>query len=275
MKKFFITSFLITVLIGGAFFIYRKWDNHVIQEPIPSAQVYPHTITNEGKMSEGGSSFGVGVYQSPAPTATPKIFPVQSDLQPTAYSLSAELNLAVPFTVQAPNANWDEIHQEFCEEASILMAASYIKGWSTPNTETADKKMFEIKSFEEKRFGYYKDTTAEEMAIILKEFYGIEKVKVIYDPTVDVIKRVLSEKKVIIAPAAGRQLGNPYYRRPGPLYHALVIKGYTKEGNFITNDPGTRRGANFIYSPDTLMNAIHDWNGGDVDNGRKVVVIVG
>ena len=55
----------------------------------------------------------------------------------------------------------------------------------------------------------------------------------------------------------------------------LIIKGYTKEGNFITNDPGTRRGADFIYSPGVLMNAIHDWNGGDVDNGKKVMIVVG
>lgn len=233
------------IILSGAFFVWKKFDDQVIREAIPPAQVYPHTITNEGKIPEGGRSFGVGV------------------------------NLAVPFTVQAPNANWDEIHQEFCEEASVLMAVSYIKGWDIPNAEVADQKMFEIKTFEEKRFGYYKDTTAEETAEIIREFYAIKNVKVVYEPTVEDIKKALSEKKVVLAPAAGRQLSNPYFRQPGPLYHMLVIKGYTKEGNFITNDPGTRRGADFIYKPDVLMNAIHDWNGGDVNNGRKVIIIVG
>lgn len=255
MRKIVIILIFLIAVLSGAFFVYKKLDldDNIIKEPIPSAQVY----------------------KSPTPTATPRISPVQSGPQPTAYSLPAELNLAVPFTVQAPNANWDEVHQEFCEEASVLMAVSYIKDWDIPDADTADRKMFEIKTFEEKRFGYYKDTTAEEMAAIIREFYGIDKVKVVYNPTVEDIKKALNEKKVIIAPAAGRQLGNPYFRQPGPLYHALVIKGYTKEDNFITNDPGTRRGADFIYNPNVLMNAIHDWNGGDVENGRKAVIIVG
>ena len=250
MKKVAINIIIFLAVLGaGAFFIFYKNGPDVIKEPIPSAQVYK------------------------SPLVSPP--PFSSILPATNYIPSLEINLAVPFTVQAPNANWDEIHQEFCEEASILMAASYIKGWDIPDASTADRKMFEIKTFEEERFGYYKDTTAEETATIIHEFYGIEKVKVVYDPTIGDIKKALSEKRVIIAPAAGRQLGNPYFRQPGPLYHALVIKGYTKEGSFITNDPGTRRGVDFIYNPDVLMNAIHDWNGGDVENGRKVVIIVG
>lgn len=250
MKKEIIISFLVAILlIGGAVFIYKKLDldENTIKEPIPSAQVYKSPVVSS--------------------TSTPTI-----STSPTSF---LEINIDVPFTVQAPNANWDEIHQEFCEEASVLMAVSYIKGWDIPNAQIADQKMFEIKAFEEKRFGYYKDTTAEETAIILREFYGINNVEVVYDPTIEDIKKALDERKVITVPAAGRQLGNPYFRQPGPLYHMLVIKGYTKEGNFITNDPGTRHGADFIYSPAVLMNANHDWNGGDVDRGRRVVIIVG
>ena len=55
----------------------------------------------------------------------------------------------------------------------------------------------------------------------------------------------------------------------------LVIKGYTKDGRFITNDPGTRRGANYLYDPNIVLNAIHYWNGGDVKNGKKAVIVVG
>lgn len=251
MKKLLLIFIFVVFSLLGIFFIWGKVDDRVIQEPIPSAQVY----------------------KSLKPTS--KVLPSQSLLPTTSYQLLAAINLAVPFTVQAPYANWDEVHQEFCEEASILMAVSYIKGWDIPSSEIADQKMFEIKTFEEQYFGYYKDTTVEETATILKEFYGIGDVKVVYDPTVKDIKEALSENKAVIVPAAGRQLGNPYFRRPGPLYHMLVIKGYTKEGNFITNDPGTRRGADFIYSPNVLMNAIHDWNGGNVDFGRKVMIVVG
>jgi len=155
------------------------------------------------------------------------------------------------------------------------MAVSYINNTTITNIEFADQKLFEIKDFEEKRFGYYKDTGAEDTAIILREMYKIEKVTVIYNPTIEIIKKALNEKKVIIIPAAGRQLGNPHYQSPGPLYHMLVIKGYTKNGDFITNDPGTRWGKNYIYSSEVIMNAIHDWNGGDVENGSKVMIVVG
>ena len=33
-----------------------------------------------------------------------------------------EINLDIPFTSQAPSLNWDQPYQDFCEEASILMA---------------------------------------------------------------------------------------------------------------------------------------------------------
>lgn len=186
-----------------------------------------------------------------------------------------EINLDIPFTSQAPHRNWELPYKEFCEEASVLMAISYIKGQTIPNADFANEKMLEIKSFEEKRFGYYEDTSAEETAIIIKEFYKYPKVKIIVNPSITDIKLALSQGKTVIVPAAGRQLGNPYYTQPGPLYHMLVIKGYTKDGKFITNDPGTRRGADFIYEPDVLWNAIHDWNGGNVNEGRKVMIVVG
>lgn len=257
MKKIYlnIVVLIVLLLVGAGFLFFYSNKLDLIKEPIPSAQVY--------QLPDLTSS----------PQATPRLSP--SDLKPNTYNLEPEINLAVPFTVQAPHANWEDPYGDFCEEASVLMAASYIKGWTIPNHDFADRKLHEIKDFELQGFGYHKDTTAEETAVILKEFYKIDKVKVVYDPTESDIKKALSEKKVVIIPAAGRQLGNPYFRQPGPLYHMLVIKGYTKEDNFITNDPGTRRGADFIYSPSVLMNAIHDWNGGDVENGKKVVIIVG
>ncbi|KKR45570.1 MAG: hypothetical protein UT82_C0026G0013, partial [Parcubacteria group bacterium GW2011_GWB1_40_14] len=92
--------------------------------------------------------------------------------------------------------------------------------------------------------------------------------------TVDTIKRELAAGNPIIVPAAGRELGNPYFTSPGPLYHMLVIRGYTSDDKFITNDPGTRRGEEYTYKFDILMNAIHDWNGGDVINGKKVIIVL-
>jgi hypothetical protein len=194
---------------------------------------------------------------------------------PATTAIPEEINLAVPFTSQAPHKNWELPYQEFCEEASVLMAAHYMQGKNIPNPEYADAELLKIKAWEEARFGDYKDTTAEQTADILKDYYGIQEVLVNYNPNISMIKEAVAKGKLVIIPAAGQQLPNPNFRSPGPLYHMLVIKGYTKAGRIITNDPGTRLGADFLYDPDPLMNAIHDWNGGDVENGDKVVIIVG
>ena len=61
----------------------------------------------------------------------------------------------------------------------------------------------------------------------------------------------------MLVPTAGRELGNPYYKQPGPIYHFLVIRGYTSK-YLITNDVGTRRGEEYKYKFDILINAVHD-----------------
>lgn len=220
------------------------------------------------------------IFHTPLPSAVPfNEFSTSTPIPKPTTSMVALIkegvNLNVPFTSQAPHKNWNDPYQDFCEEASALMAMSYIRGENISNPDVADAKMLAIKSFEETRFGYHKDTNVAETAIIIKEFYKYLNVVVLKNPSIYNIKKVLSEGKAVIVPLAGREMGNPYYNQPGPLYHMLVIKGYTKDGKFITNDPGTRRGADFIYSPEVLFNAIHDWNGGDVNNGAKVIIVVG
>jgi len=195
---------------------------------------------------------------------------------PTAPQLPANVNLVVPFTAQAPHANWDEVHEEFCEEASLLMAMSYVKKQDIPNAEFAEQNLQKIKTFEEKRFGFYKDTTIEEVAAIAREYYKYNQTRIIENPTVDDIQQAVAAGKVVLVPAAGRLLGNPNFRPPGPLYHMLVIKGYTVDQKFIANDPGTRHGADFMYNEEVLMNAIHDWRSDrQIELGSKVVLIVG
>lgn len=182
--------------------------------------------------------------------------------------------LPVPFVSQAPMGVWSYPWQDFCEEASVVMAAHFL--WKLPlPTEFAADEMLLIKKYEETAFGKYKDTDTEETARILRELYGFAGTKVVYNPTLDDIKKLLSSGQVLIAPAAGRLLGNPYFRFPGPLYHMFVIKGFDdSRGVFITNEPGTRHGENFLYPQKVLYDAIRDLNGGDVLRGKKAVIAV-
>jgi len=248
MRKFriFLIGLAILSLAGIFFFAMKK--NETSSVPLPPATSYS---------------------AAPAPQTN------NPEQENSSAILPNEVNLAIPFTSQAPHQNWDLPYQEFCEEASVLMAASFVRGETISGPDDADKKMLAIKDFEEKKLGFYKDTTAEETAVILKEYFGFSKIEVISDPTEETIKRALAGGKAVIVPLAGRELGNPHYKRPGPLFHMLVVKGYTRAGDFITNDPGTRNGADYVYQPSILLNAIHDWNNGDVYKGKKAAIIVG
>lgn len=257
-KIILLVTILISIVVAGALLYLKRDDLSRIRERamLPEAKPYQASTL-------------------PA-TAAARATSTPLAAKPGSAKVPAEINLAVPFTPQAPYGHWVPPYKEFCEEASVLMAVSYLKGEALPTAADADQKMLAIKAFENKRFGYYEDTTAAETAVILREYYKIERVALVENPSTDDFKSALAKGKLVIMPAAGRLLGNPYFTPPGPLYHMLVIKGYTAQGKFITNDPGTRRGADFLYSPATLLNAMHDWRpDGQVELGRKVVIIVG
>lgn len=190
-------------------------------------------------------------------------------------SYAARVNLNVPFTSQAPFGNWAQPWQDFCEEASMVMAAHWVWGFSlTP--KIADLEMSIIKTLEGILLKHDRDTTAAESAEVFRMLYGFKHVSTRTIGSADEIKKELDQGNLVIIPAAGRLLGNPYFVLPGPLYHMVVVRGYDDaKGIFITNDPGTRRGEGLTYLQEKLFNAIHDWNGGDVMSGEKNIIIVG
>ena len=172
--------------------------------------------------------------------------------------LPTQMTLEVPFTSQAPYGNWDLPYQEACEETAALIA-HYFYEKKNFDAATADREILAVVDFQEEHYGFYKDTTAEETARFMRDLWGY-KVRV-EEPTVGAIKQEIAAGRPVIIPAAGRKLGNPFFSGEGPLYHMLVITGYTDDGRFITNDPGTRRGEDYIYDEDVLLAAIHDWMG--------------
>lgn len=187
--------------------------------------------------------------------------------------LPKEINLAVPFTPQAPFADWSLPYKEACEESSLIMVNYFLKNQGLTQT-LADREILNLAEYQKQKLGYFEDTDAETTAQIMRDYYGYKGAKAVYGVTIDDIKKELAKGRPVIIPAAGRLLGNPFYTFPGPLYHMLVIKGYTEE-NFITNDPGTKRGKDFLYPFERLYSAIHDWNNGDIYNGRKAMIVVG
>lgn len=246
---------LLVALTVGALYVsrsaLRNWYIEWSKPPVPSEQPRVTATASE-----------------PISTTTPSPRPTPL----------AEINLAVPFVLQAPHQVWDHDHDEFCEEAASLMAAAYLNNdQSVTDPDVADRRLYEIKAWELEHLGVFEDTSAAQTARIIHEHLKVPatQVTLIANPTVSMIKSYLAQKKLVLVPAAGQQLGNPYFRQPGPPYHMIVLKGYTKDGNFVSHDPGTRHGANYIYSIETVMSAMHDWNGGDVIHGAKVIIVIG
>ncbi len=187
--------------------------------------------------------------------------------------LPESINLKVPFASQAPFGDWGMPYQEACEEASAIMVKYFYDG-KPLNAKTMDEEILKLVKWENKTFGYYQDTTAAEIVRVLKEYFFYKNVEVKYIFTIEDIKREVAAGHPVILPAAGRLLPNPNFRQPGPIYHALIVKGYMPDGRIITNDPGTRNGKDFLYKPEALMNALHEWNAEDILLGSPAMIVV-
>lgn len=185
--------------------------------------------------------------------------------------------LKVPFTPQAPTANWDELHNEACEEASAIMAAEYFASSTevTLSSKFVEEQMTQLTNWQEKTFGYNLSISSEETAEMIQEVYKLNT-EIKKDFTEDDLKKALTENKLILFPANGRKLYNPNYKQPGPIYHMLLIKGYNSNGNFITNDPGTRKGLNYPYTFEILYEANGNYSHATktVDLEQKNIILV-
>ncbi|MDD4351759.1 MAG: C39 family peptidase [Candidatus Gracilibacteria bacterium] len=173
--------------------------------------------------------------------------------------LPEKVYLEVPYTSQAPFANWDYLHENACEEAALIQVHYYLQGKElTP--ELAEQEIQDMVAWEIDFFGDHHDIYAEEMRAMAVAYYNYEqeKVRVIYDASIEDLKKELAAGNPIIAPITGHLLKNPYYHHPG--YHMLTIIGYTSE-RFITNDVGTRNGKDFSYEYDRFMTALTDASG--------------
>ncbi|MFA6098735.1 MAG: C39 family peptidase [Patescibacteria group bacterium] len=235
--------------------LWKEW----MAEPTPEPITYEEVVnrrTNQNANLNSNSNTNTNVNSAPEPEV----------------EIPAEFNLTVPFTTQSPFAEWNEQDEESCEEAASLIVHFY---WQhkTFTKDIAKEELQKIVDYENETLGFYKDTTAEQTAEVIRGLWGYKKVEVKYGITIEDIKTELAQGRPVILPTAGRMLGNPNFKSPGPLYHMIVVRGWTKE-MIITNDPGTRKGEQYQYSPDVLYNAIHDWNSGDVDNGQKAMIVV-
>jgi len=129
----------------------------------------------------------------------------------------------------------------------------------------AEGAIARIADYEEKNYGGYHDTSVEDTAKrIIQGYFGSANFEVKKDIAIKDIIDQVKNGRLVIAPFDGRRLGNPYYTAPGPERHNLVIRGYdSAKKEFITNDPGTKRGEGYRYNEEILYNALRDYPTGD------------
>lgn len=170
----------------------------------------------------------------------------------------------VPFIVQAPLGNWkDPIFQNGCEEAAMIMAAGWLKKTSEILPQDAQNKIKKIAIFEDKVLGYNADTDIHDMQKIFQEYFHFQNIKVQENIEMENIKDEIRKGNIVLVPTFGRALKNPNFTSPGPITHMLVIIGYDpKAKKFITNDPGTKRGKNYVYDESVLFDAIWQYSSG-------------
>lgn len=166
----------------------------------------------------------------------------------------------VPFTTQAPNWNWSNLmYQEWCEEASLIMAISWVK-WSILTPNIANSEIIKISNYEINIFWGYSNTSIYDTAKILQKYYSFNNFKITHNISKNDIINSLANWNILLIPAYWRALHNKNYTTPGPISHMIVIVWYdpiTKE--FITNDPWTKYWKWFRYDEDILFNAIWDY----------------
>jgi hypothetical protein len=243
----------------------------VIKAPLPPAVTFEdvQTAPDDGGVPAAGE-------RSETPRAEDGTPPVAKPVpsEPTS-PLPATFNLAVPFTVQAPLGNWDKVHEDTCEEAAALMVDGFYDGKKSFGAQEAEDELMKIVEWEKKYFGFFEDTTAAQTGTMAEKYFGYKTTKLIKDPTVEDIKREVFAGHPVIVPANGQQLGNPYFTPPGPIYHMLVIRGWTTGNKFIANDAGTKHGNGYVYDESVIMNAMHDWvQATKSATGAKVVLVI-
>ncbi|MBI4232231.1 S-layer homology domain-containing protein [Candidatus Peregrinibacteria bacterium] len=184
------------------------------------------------------------------------------------------MQLAVPFTPQAPDGHWTAPYDEACEESSMVMVEYFIRSNSL-DTQSADKEIVSLTGFVA-QMGYGVDISAADMANIIENYYN-RRSKVYSGQEVSIpnIKALLAQGYPIIVPFAGQYVGNKNYAYPGPPYHVAVITGYDDK-YFYVNDPGTQFGESYQYDQQVFSDAIHDWGGSkyNVLDGPKSLIVV-
>lgn len=168
---------------------------------------------------------------------------------------------SVPFIAQAPLGDWDDQRQQDgCEESSAAMVVKWFRQESLSPSEGVEIVTGSSDYILEK-YGEYRDVSSQDtIDWIFKDYFSYDNVYLKEDVSSEDIITELEKGNLLLVPLNGRLLGNPYFTPPGPPRHMLVVRGYDYQSDeFITNDPGTKRGEAYRYDNYVFYRAIRDY----------------
>ncbi len=267
-----LTVVVILMMSGGGYLAKKVWGYQ--KQPVPPAVSFASVISAGQTANQDQTTLLQNQGTLPLDSAASPEVAAKSD-QPTANdapTIPPELNLEVPFYAQAPYANWDYPWQEACEEASILLVADiyFDRQW---DRQTFNQQILDLVEWEKKRFGDYKHTSVQQTSDMLAEYLELKSV-IHENPTFEDVQKVLARGHLIVMTFDGKTLGNPNYKNGGPVYHAMVIKGYKEGQKIITNDVGTRNGEDYIYDWATIQNSLHDYSEPMKDGAKRMIEVL-
>lgn len=182
------------------------------------------------------------------------------------------------FVPQSPEQNWDQPWQDTCEEAALLTVNYFYKN-QNPDISTIRDDILKMIEFENSQ-NFTHDMNIDQMVFVSQTYLGF-KTNIISKPTIEDIKKYISQDIPVVVPANGKTLyqENKHFTNGGPYYHNLTILGYDDDKKqFIVHDVGTKSGAYFKYSYQLLIDSIHDFPESkrkeDINTGSKRVLIL-
>lgn len=174
----------------------------------------------------------------------------------------ASTTLSVPFTSQAPAGSWVQPWRDACEEASIFMVHRYYGEKGITKTD-AVSGILSIFAMKHALYGTSLDEPIAELADLINQYLPWSA-RVVDNPSIAMLQAELDAGRPVILPLYAPALHNPHFRGTF-AYHMAVLSGYDDEKKeFIVEEPGTQFGADYRYSYETVMSAMHDFVSGTV-----------
>lgn len=179
--------------------------------------------------------------------------------------------LTVPFIPQTAGKGWVEPWKSACEETSITIIDHYYSGQKLDN-KIGRNEILRLVKKENEILKKNKDTDLEETARMINLFYPWEA-HIVENPTLEDVKAELEAGRPVIVPVYGPDLKNRYYAKTIDA-HMFVVSGFDDENReFIVQEVGMKKGRNFRYGYDLLLNAVHEYvPGRKTKSGRRAVI---